>query len=320
MLAKAPSPLPSSRPVATLKRNAKLRHILHNPSLYLMLVPGIAFFILFRYIPLFGSVIAFQDYNIFKGISDSSWVGMKWFNQMFTFPNFTRLLSNTLIISFYQLIFAFPAPIILACLLNEFRRTAIKRWVQTIIYLPHFLSWTIIFALVYSILSTQSGLLNHYLVQMGFEPINFLEKSGYFRTMIISTGMWKEMGWSTIIYLAALAGISPALYEAATVDGAGRWRQFLHITIPGLLPATMILLLLKIGHILDTGFEQIYVFLTPATYAVGDVIDTYTYRAGLLNGQYSFATAIGLFKSVVGFLMLIVANRISKSTTGESLY
>lgn len=320
MIAKAPDTLPANRLTAVLKRNSGLRHLIHNPSLYLMLVPGLVFFILFRYIPLFGSVIAFQDYNIFKGMSGSSWVGMKWFNQMFTFPNFTRLLSNTLLISFYQLIFAFPAPIILACLLNEFRHTAIKRWVQTIIYLPHFLSWTIIFALVYSILSTQSGLLNHYLVQMGFEPINFLEKSSYFRSMIISTGMWKEMGWSTIIYLAALAGISPSLYEAATVDGAGRWKQFLHITIPGLLPATMILLLLKIGHILDTGFEQIYVFLTPATYAVGDVIDTYTYRAGLLNGQYSFATAIGLFKSVVGFLMLIIANRISKSTTGESLY
>ncbi|MBO9605861.1 MAG: sugar ABC transporter permease, partial [Paenibacillaceae bacterium] len=220
----------------------------------------------------------------------------------------------------YQLVFAFPAPILLACMLNELHRKRLKRWMQTILYLPHFLSWTIIFALVYAILSSQSGLLNHFIVQMGGEEIHFLQKPSYFRTIIITTGMWKEMGWGTIIYLAALAGINPALYEAATVDGAGRWKQFLHITVPGLLPATMVLLLLKVGHILDIGFEQIYVFLNPATYSVGDVIDTYSYRAGLLNGQYSFSTAIGLFKSVVGFVLLLIANWTSRTTTGESLY
>jgi putative aldouronate transport system permease protein len=310
----------SNRPAARPAKPHWFRHIRNNPGLYLMVVPGIIYFVVFRYVPLLGSVIAFQDYNIFKGITDSNWVGFKWFEQMYMFPNFKRLLVNTLIISFYQLIFTFPAPIILACMMNELSRTRMKQWMQTILYLPHFLSWTIIFALVYSLLSSQSGLLNHYLTQWGGTELHFLQEPGYFRTIVISTGMWKEMGWGTIIYLAALAGVNPSLYEAATVDGAGRWKQFLYITAPELIPATMILLLLKIGHILDIGFEQIYVFLTPATYSVGDVIDTYAYRAGLLNGQYSFATAIGLFKSIVGFLMLVIANRISKATTGQGLY
>ncbi|WP_223869233.1 ABC transporter permease [Paenibacillus sabuli] len=301
-------------------RSDWLRHICNNPGLYAMLVPGILYFVLFRYAPLLGSVIAFQDYNIFSGMTGSEWVGFKWFERMFDYPNFKRLLVNTLVISFYQLIFAFPAPIVLACMLNELRRSRVKRWIQTILYMPHFLSWTIIFALVYALFSSESGLVNHYIAALGGDRISFLQDPGYFRPIVVSSGMWKEMGWGTIIFLAALAGINPSLYEAATVDGAGRWKQFLHVTVPGLIPATMILLLLKIGHILDIGFEQIYVFLTPATYSVGDVIDTYAYRAGLLNGQYSFSTAIGLFKSIVGFLMLVLANRLSKSTTGEGLY
>ncbi|GAA3409676.1 ABC transporter permease [Paenibacillus hodogayensis] len=320
MIQEPPHPLRDSPLAAKTKEQSWTRHIRNNPGLYAMLVPGIVYFLVFRYIPLAGSVIAFQNYNIFQGIWESEWVGFQWFEQMFLFANFKRLLVNTLVISLYQLVFTFPAPIILACMLNEFNRARVKRWMQTILYLPHFLSWTIIFALVYALLSSQSGLVNHYLTQLGMEPIPFLQKADYFRTMVISTGMWKEMGWGTIIYLAALAGINPSLYEAATVDGANRWKQFLHITVPGLLPATMILLLLKIGHILDIGFEQIYVFLNPANYSVGDVIDTYAYRSGLLNGQYSFATAIGLFKSIVGFLLLLIANRISKSTTGEGLY
>ncbi|UKS31387.1 ABC transporter permease subunit [Paenibacillus sp. HWE-109] len=285
-----------------------------------MLLPGILYFVIFKYIPLLGSVIAFQDYNIYKGFLQSDWVGFQWFEQLVTFPQFKRLIGNTIILSFYQIIFAFPAPILLACLLNELRNIGLKRMVQTLLYLPHFLSWTIVYGLVYMMFSSQTGLVNHVLTWSGHEPISFLQMPEYFRTLLIGSGIWKEMGWSTIIFLAALAGISPSYYEAARIDGAGRWKQFVHVTFPGLLPAIVILLLLKIGSVLEVGFEQVYLFLNPATLRVGEVLDTYAYRQGILAGQYSITTAIGLFKSIIGFTLLIMANRISKAVSGEGLY
>jgi len=302
------------------KSGGLLKFILRNKALYIMLIPGLLYFLLFKYFPLVGSVIAFQDFNIFKGFWGSDWVGFKWFEQFLSYPNLLRLLKNTLIISFYQILFTFPAPILLAILLNELRMQRFKRVVQTIVYLPHFLSWTIVFGFVYMLLSVQTGFVNQAMEAMGFQAINFLQKAEYFRTIIISSGIWKEMGWSAIIFLAAIAGISPALYEAAKIDGASRFKQFIHITLPGMLPAIMILLLLKIGHILDLGFEQIYLFLNPLTLSTGDVLDTYAYRVGILGGKYSLTTAIGLFKSVIGLLLLVVANRASKATTGEGLY
>lgn len=285
-----------------------------------MLLPGMIYFLVFKYFPLAGSVIAFQDFNIFKGFLGSEWVGLKWFEQFLSYPNLTRLLKNTLIISLYQIIFTFPAPILLAILLNELRMQRFKRVVQTIVYLPHFLSWTIVFGFVYMLLSVQTGFVNQAIEALGGSAVNFLQKAEYFRTIIISSGIWKEMGWSAIIFLAAIAGISPALYEAAKIDGASRFKQFVHITLPGMLPAIMILLLLKIGHILDLGFEQIYLFLNPLTLSTGEVLDTYAYRVGILGGKYSLTTAIGLFKSVIGLMLLVVANRASKATTGEGLY
>ncbi|OXS53722.1 protein lplB [Cohnella sp. CIP 111063] len=304
----------------TPKKPGFWKYVLRHRAFYLMLVPGILYFLVFKYFPLFGSVIAFQDFNIFKGFSGSDWVGFKWFEQLFTYDKFTRLLRNTLIISLYQIVFAFPLPIVLACLLNEVRSMAYKRIVQTVLYLPHFISWTIVFGLTYMLLSPSQGLVNQLIAATGGESIAFLQKPEYFRTIIISSGIWKEMGWNSIIFIAALAGINPALYEAARMDGANRWKQFLHISLPGILPAIMILLMLKIGHVMDSGFEQIWQFLNPATYETGDVFDTYTYRAGILQGQYSITTAIGLFKSVVGFVLLVIANRVSKMTTGEGLY
>ncbi|MGG1517555.1 ABC transporter permease subunit [Paenibacillus oryzisoli] len=302
------------------KKISAWKYILKHRAFYLMLIPGLIYFLVFRYVPLAGSVIAFQDYNIFKGFTGSDWVGFQWFEQMFSYDKFARLLRNTLFISLYQIIFAFPLPIILACLLNEVRSMAFKRVTQTVLYLPHFLSWTIVFGLTYMMLSPAQGFVNHLIAMLGGEKISFLQKPEYFRTIIITSGIWKEMGWNAIIFIAALAGINPALYEAAKMDGANRWKQFLHISVPGLLPAIMILLMLKIGHIMDSGFEQIYQFLNPATYETGDVLDTYTYRAGILQGQYSITTAIGLFKSVIGFILLVIANRVSKLTTGEGLY
>lgn len=297
-----------------------MKFVVRHRALYIMLIPGLLYFLVFKYFPLAGSIIAFQDYNIFKGFMASDWVGFKWFEQFFSYPNLNRLLKNTLIISFYQIIFTFPAPILLAILLNELRMQNFKRIVQTVVYLPHFLSWTIVFGFVYTFLSVQTGFANQAIEALGGTAINFLQKAEYFRTIIISSGIWKEMGWSAIVFLAAIAGISPSLYEAAKIDGANRFKQFLHITLPGMLPAIMILLLLKIGHILDLGFEQIYLFLNPMTLSTGDILDTYAYRIGILGGKYSLTTAIGLFKSVVGLLMLVVANRASKSITGEGLY
>lgn len=310
----------ASTAFAARARTSLFKFMWNHRALYLMLIPGLAYLLLFKYVPLFGSVIAFKDYNIFKGFWGSEWVGMKYFEQFFNYPQFTRLLRNTLIISFYQLVFAFPAPIILAVLLNEVRNVVFKRSVQTLLYLPHFLSWVIIGGLGYMLLSPQIGLVNQWITSTGAEPIHFIQDPGYFRSIIVASGIWKEMGWNAIIFLAALAGISPSLYEAAKMDGAGRWNQFRHITLPGLIPAIMLLLLLKIGHTLDLGFEQIYIFLNPITYETGDVLDTYAYREGIVQGHYSMTTAIGLFKAVVGFVLLIIANRASKATTGQSIF
>ncbi|NQX58643.1 sugar ABC transporter permease [Paenibacillus qinlingensis] len=285
-----------------------------------MLIPVFIYFITFKYVPLLGSIIAFKDYNIFDGFLKSKWVGFQWFELMYTNPQYARLIKNTLLISLYQIVFSFPAPIILACLLNEVRNMAFKRSVQTVLYLPHFLSWALVYGLAYMMLSEQSGLVNDMLKGLGLPTMDFLQSPSAFRTVVVSAGMWKEMGWSTIIFLAALSGISPSLYEAAKIDGAGRWKQFQYVTFPGLLPAITILLLLKIGNVMDVGFEQVYIFLSPITYEVGEILDTYAYRLGIMNGQFSMTTAIGLFKSVIGFVLLVGANKISKSTTGESLY
>jgi putative aldouronate transport system permease protein len=296
------------------------QYVIRHRAFYIMLIPGLLYFLVFKYLPLAGSFIAFQDYNIFRGFTGSDWVGFKWFQQLLTYDKFERLIGNTLLISLYQIVFAFPLPIILACLLNEVRNMGFKRVVQTVLYLPHFLSWTIVFGLAYMLLSPSNGLLNQWIIENGGQSIPFLQKPEYFRTIIITSGIWKEMGWNAIIFIAALAGINPSLYEAARMDGANRWKQFLHISVPGLLPAIIILLMLKIGHILDSGFEQIYQFLNPATFETGDVLDTYTYRTGILQGQYSITTAVGLFKSIIGFILLVIANRVSKWTTGEGLY
>jgi putative aldouronate transport system permease protein len=313
-----------TKPAAT-KRNRSgelsfLGFVKKNNALYIMLIPVFIYFITFKYVPLLGSIIAFKDYNIFDGFLKSKWVGFQWFELMYTNPQYARLIKNTLLISLYQIVFSFPAPIILACLLNEVRNMAFKRSVQTVLYLPHFLSWALVYGLAYMMLSEQSGLVNDMFKGMDLPTFDFLQSPSAFRSVVVSAGMWKEMGWSTIIFLAALSGISPSLYEAAKIDGAGRWKQFQYVTFPGLLPAITILLLLKIGNVMDVGFEQVYIFLSPITYEVGEILDTYAYRLGIMNGQFSVTTAIGLFKSVIGFVLLVGANKISKSTTGESLY
>ncbi|WP_053377148.1 ABC transporter permease [Paenibacillus sp. FJAT-27812] len=298
----------------------KLQYMWKFKALYFISIPGILFFLLFKYVPLLGSVIAFQNYNLFAGFKGSPWVGLAHFKRMFSHYDFIRILGNTLLLGIYDLVFAFSAPIVLALLLNEVRLALYKKIVQTIIYAPHFLSWVIVSGIFVGILSPSSGVINAIIGWFGFEPIYFLGEDSYIRTILVSSGLWRDVGWGTIIYLAALAGINPDLYEAAEMDGASRWRQTLAITLPALLPVITILFLLKIGDFLDYGFERVFVFQNPLNLQNSEILDTYIYKAGLNQMQYSYATAIGLFKSVVGLTLLSIANFVSKKATGESLY
>lgn len=305
-------------PVTT--RGSTLRYMWKFKALYFISIPGILYFLLFKYVPLLGSVIAFQDYNLFAGVRGSPWVGLAHFEWMFQHYDFLRILKNTLLLGIYDILFAFTAPIILALLLNEVRLVLYKKIVQTVIYAPHFLSWVIVSGIFTGILSPSSGILNVMLGWIGIEPIYFLGEESYIRTVLVGSGLWRDVGWGTIIYLAALAGINPELYEAAEIDGAGRWKQTLSITLPSLLPVITILFLLKIGDFLDYGFERVFVFQNPLNIRNSEILDTYIYKAGLRQMQYSYATAIGLFKSVVGLFLLVIANTLSKKSTGESLY
>ncbi len=310
----------ASGDITPVVKGKKTNYYLKHWAIYSMIMPGLLFFLVFKYIPLGGSIIAFQDYNVFLGIKGSPFVGMKHFVLLFTYPDLIRVLKNTLLISVYQILFEFPAPIILSLLLNEVRKLMFKRVLQSILYLPHFLSWVIVGGLVISMLSPNGGLLNVLLAPIFGEQVFYMQEPGYFRTILVSSGIWKDVGWGTIIYLAAMTGINPELYESADVDGAGKLRQVFSITIPSILPTIMVLLLLRIGNILDLGFEQVYSMLNPLVRETGEVIDTYVYRIGLQNAQYSYTTAIGLFKSVVGFILLIGANYLSRKTTGNAIF
>ncbi len=295
------------------KRNPFLHNVIKHWMLYLMILPGIVFFIVFKFIPLAGSVIAFQKYQIFKGIWGSEWVGLDNFIFLFTYQDFYLVLRNTATIALYQLLFSFPAPIILALLFNEVRLMLAKRVLQSLFYLPHFLSWVVVGGIVFELLATQ-GVMNQIRGWMGFEPILYMQEERYFRTIVVLSGIWKEVGWGTIIYLAAISGINPNLYEAAVMDGASRWKQTIYITLPTMFPTILVLFLLNIGNFLELGFDQIFNLLTPMTYSVGDIIETYVYRAGVLQGQYSVTTAIGLFQSVIGFILLWIFNRLARKT------
>ena len=281
-------------------------------DLYAALIPGIAFLLLFKYTPMYGIIIAFKDYNIFDGFAASPWVGFKHFERLFASDSFLQVFRNTLLISIYKIVFLFPLPIIIAIMLNELKNMIFKRSVQTIIYLPHFLSWVIVSGLFIDILSTNGGIVNRIIVALGGEPIRFFLDSDIFRSVLVASAGWKETGWSTIVYLAALTSIDPQLYEAAKIDGAGKWKQTLHITIPGLVPIILLMFILRLGNILEAGTEQILVMYNPSVYNVADVIGTYVYRTGLGEQNYSFSTAVGLFESVVAFILIISGNAFSR--------
>ncbi|MCJ8011991.1 ABC transporter permease subunit [Paenibacillus sp. KQZ6P-2] len=287
--------------------------------LLLIALPGLAFFLVFKYIPIAGNVIAFQDYNMFKGVLHSEWAGFKHFEFMFTHPEFMIIFKNSLKLGLYSIIFGFPAPLLLALLLNEIRLRWFMRTTQTLLYLPHFLSWVIVGGIFTELLSL-NGPLNQIITNYGGEAVSFLTEPKYFMGIITSLGIWKEVGWSMIIYLAAMTSINPNLYEAAMMDGAGRFKMAWHITLPSLMPTIVVLMLLRIGHLLDANVEQVLFFLNPLVREVGEVFDTYVYRVGLMGGQYSYTTAIGMFKAVIGIILVVSLNKISRKTTGESIY
>ncbi|MCA0755412.1 ABC transporter permease subunit [Paenibacillus sp. N4] len=292
-----------------------------NKYLFLLLAPVIIWYAIFAYGPMYGIQLAFKDYFIRDGIWGSPWVGFKHFEYLFTgSPDFWKIMKNTIVISFYHIIFGFPAPILLALLFNELRFSLFKRVAQTISYLPHFLSWIVIGGILITMLSPNSGVVNYILGYMGIEPIYFLGSESYFRFTLVVSGIWKEVGWGTIIYLAALTSIDSQMYEAAVLDGANRWKQTLYITIPSILPVIAILLILRVGGVLDAGFDQILTLYSPAVYGVADTLDTYVYRIGLQNFQFSLTTAVGLFKNVVGLMLVLFANFVTKKMGQEGLY
>ncbi len=288
--------------------------------LWLLILPGIIWYIIFAYMPMYGLIIAFKDFSPYKGIADSRWVGFMWFQQFFESQFFWSLIRNTILLNIYGIIFSFPIPVILALLLNEVQHIWYKKIAQTISYLPHFISTVVVVGIMANFLSPVDGTVNRIIEALGGQSINFMIEPKWFRTLYIVSGIWQEAGWGSIIYLAALSGIDTQLYEAATVDGASKLKQLWHISIPGILPTIIIMLILNLGHMLSIGYEKIILMYTPATYEVADVINTYVYRRGLINGEYSFGTAVGMFQSILNFAFIILANRISKKVTEVSLW
>lgn len=301
-------------------RRRKMVLFKNNIDMYLMLLLPLVYLIIFKYIPIGGLVIAFQDYNIFDGILHSKWVGLENFINLISFDEFYRILRNTLEISVLKLVILFPMPILVAVMLNEMRCVPFKKTIQTVIYFPHFLSWVIISGIFINILSTSGGMVNTFLGQLGFDPIPFLYDNRYFRGVLVATQGWKQIGYDSIVYIAAIAGIEQELYEAAEIDGAGRIKRILHITIPGILPTVVMLLILNLGHILDAGTEQILAMYNPLVYESSDVIGTYVYRIGLGKMNYSFSTAVGLFNSVVGLILVICGNYLSRKWNERSIW
>ena len=296
-----------------LKRMAKYKHI------YVILIPTLLFYLIFCYLPMAGNIMAFQKYSITKGIFGSEFVGLKNFKSFLTAYNFWQVLKNTLLINIYDLIFGFPAPIILALLLNEIKNTAFKKTVQTITYMPHFISTVVIASMVLSFVSSE-GLINQIREIFGLESISFMIMPQYFRTIYVSSNIWQTIGWGSIIYIAALAGVDQELYEAAKIDGAGRLNRIIHVTLPGIASTVILMFVLRIGSILEVGTEQVLTMYNPTVYETGDVIGTFVYRMGLGKLMYSYTTAVGLFNSAVGFILVIIGNSLSKRITEKSIW
>lgn len=302
------------------KRRTLLSDLRRDKYLYLLVLPGVLFFILFKYVPMWGIIIAFQEYSPYMGVLKSEWVGIEHFVRFFSNPDFMLLFRNTMMISLLNLLFFFPLPIILSLLLNELNNEVFKRVIQSVVYLPHFLSWVIIAGISFLLLSQSSGIINLMMEAIGLRKYDFLTNADTFWGLLVLQNIWKETGWGTIIILAAITGVDTQLYEAAKIDGANRWRQTWHVTLPAIRSVILILLILRLGHIMDVGFEQVFLMSNGAVARVADVFETYVYRNGIQQGQFSYSTAVGLFKSVVGLILVVLANRLAKRIGEDGVY
>ncbi|WP_442862470.1 ABC transporter permease [Bacillus sp. USDA818B3_A] len=311
----------SSQVIEKKKKRSKFyADLKRDKFLYLLMLPGILFFIIFKFIPMWGIIISFQEYSPYLGILDSEWVGLAHFERFFTNPDFLILFRNTMMISLLNLVFFFPIPILLAILLNEIRSKVFKRSIQSIVYLPHFLSWVIIAGISFLLLAESTGIINLLLEKIGLKSFDFLTNEGTFWYLLVGQNIWKETGWGTIIFLAAVAGVNPQLYEAAKIDGASKLRQIWHITLPGIKNVIIVLFILRLGSIMDVGFEQVFLMANGAVSNVADVFETYVYRNGIQSGQFSYTTAVGLFKSVIGLVLVVFANWLAERFGEEGIY
>ncbi len=302
------------------RRKTAWRYLKANRWLYILLIPCVAYFIIFNYVPMYGLILAFKDFKFSLGILNSEWVGFENFQYLFNLDMFYTVLKNSLTLSLLRLLICFPIPVILTIALNEIPFLRFKRFAQTSLYLPYFISWVVIGGILVNLLSPSWGIVNNVIKSLGGDPVFFLGDSDYFRGLVVTSNIWKNAGWDTIIYLAAVTSINPELYEAATVDGASRLRRIWHITLPGIRSTVVILLLLTIGSLMANGFEQIYMLQNGSNLAVSEVFETYTYRMGIVNGRFSFATTVGLFSSVVGFALLLLANKAAKLLGEDGIF
>ncbi len=290
-----------------------------NRSLYPLVLPVIAFYILFHYMPMYGAIIAFLDYTPRLGVAGSDWVGLYNFKRFFNDIYFNRLISNTLLLSGYEILFGFPAPIILALLINEVRNKVFKNTVQTLTYLPHFISLIVVCGMITDF-SLSTGLFNDIIALLGGKRSPLLQNPALYRTIYVLSGIWQQVGWGSIIYLSALSGVDSQLYEAAQIDGAGKWKQLVHVTLPGIAPTIIIMLILRIGRMMNMGYEKTILLYNPATYETADIISSYVYRIGLHDLDWSYSTAIGLFNSVINLILLLFSNTVSRKFSETSLW
>ncbi len=307
------------------KKKSKFSYLWFNlnkyKAFYLLMLPGILYYIIFKYVPMYGVIIAFQNFSIGRGMMGSKFVGLKHFIEFFVnTPDTWKLIRNTVMLNVYDLLFRFPAPILLALLFHEIRNKRFKRFVQSVSYMPHFLSTVVIAGIMVTFLSQQTGIVNHLLRWFGIEPILFLGLPEWFRSIYVGSEIWQTVGWGTILYLAAIAGVDPTLYEAAKMDGANRFQQMRHVTLVGMFPVMIVLFVLTLGHFMETGFQKIILLYNPMTYDTADVLNTYIYRRGILSADFSFATAVGLFQAAIGFILVVMANRVVKKYSDTSLW
>lgn len=298
------------------KKNGLISNVKKYWPYYIMVLPGLTFFLVFKYIPMLGSMIAFQDYSVFKGILDSEWVGLKHFKALLTYPDFIRIFTNTLVLGLCKTVLIFPIPVILSLMLNEVKNQRVKKTIQTAVYIPYFLSWVIVGGLVFDIFGV-GGLFNNIRNFFGLDTLLAMQKESWFRPIYVLSSIWKDAGWGTVVYLAAISGIDTSLYESAAMDGASRFARMRYITFPLLVPTVLTLFLLSIGSFLELGFEQVFNLLTPMTYSVGDIFDTYVYRVGIQKAQYSFTTAVGLFQSTIGLILVLTFNKLAKKFSDD---